>query len=155
MLRVCFYVFILTLELTDNTSYGLVGLLRPLTVYPSEMVYWSNLPTVSIFQALHFDVKGNSKRVKVFWMAFWIMFVYEIFPAYIFPLLNGVSIICLATQSSPAGAVDVITNLFGGSDGNEGLGFMNFGFDWQYITSGSMSYPLMQQGEHPVLSQLK
>ncbi len=51
--------------------YGLVGLLRPLTVYPSEMVYWAvcshlctsvcklpdtptqqNLPTVSIFQGM-------------------------------------------------------------------------------------------------------
>jgi hypothetical protein len=33
-------------------GYGLVGLLRPLTVYPSEMVYWANLPTVSIFQGM-------------------------------------------------------------------------------------------------------
>ena len=24
----------------SNSRYGLVGLLRPLTVYPSEMVYW-------------------------------------------------------------------------------------------------------------------
>lgn len=76
------------------------------------------------------------------------MFVYEIFPAYIFPLLNGISVICLATQRAPSGAVDVITNLFGGTDGNEGLGFMNFGFDWQYITSGALSLPLLQQGEH-------
>lgn len=34
-------------------GYGLVGLLRPLTVYPSEMVYWGNLPTVAIFQGTH------------------------------------------------------------------------------------------------------
>jgi len=51
-----------------RSRYGLVGLLRPLTVYPSEMVYWfvsssfhgrtsrtplinfQNLPTVSVFQ---------------------------------------------------------------------------------------------------------
>lgn len=50
-------------------GYGIVGLLRPLTVYPSEMVYWlvcpilshvdrielnhsQNLPTVSIFQGI-------------------------------------------------------------------------------------------------------
>lgn len=73
------------------------------------------------------------------------MFIYEIFPSYIFPLLNGFNIICLATQKAPGKAVDVITNLFGGADGNEGLGFMNFSFDWQYITSTSMSYPLIQQ----------
>ncbi|KAI0343069.1 oligopeptide transporter [Trametopsis cervina] len=126
-------------------GYGLVGLLRPLTVYPSEMVYWANLPTVSIFQALHFDTSGNAKRVKLFWIAFSVMFIYEVFPSYIFPLLNGINIICLSTQKSPSGAVDVITNLFGGTNGNEGLGFLSFGLDWQYITSVAMSYPLLQQ----------
>ena len=112
------------------------------------MVYWANLPTVSTFQALHYSGEQNHKRVKLFWIAFTIMFVYEIFPSYIFPLLNGFSIICLATQKAPSGAVDVITNLFGGSDGNEGLGFLSLGFDWQYITSTSMSLPLYQQGVH-------
>ncbi|KAF8270927.1 OPT oligopeptide transporter protein-domain-containing protein [Lactarius quietus] len=79
-------------------GYGIVGLLRPLTVYPSEMVYWVNLPTVSIFQALHFDTSSNHKRVRLFWIAFTCIFVYEIIPSYIFPLLNGVSIFCLASQ---------------------------------------------------------
>ncbi|GJE91208.1 oligopeptide transporter [Phanerochaete sordida] len=126
-------------------GYGLVGLFRPLTVYPSEMVYWGNLPTVSIFQALHHDTKGNRKRVKLFWTAFTCMFFYEVLPSYIFPLLNGVSIVCLATQHSPSNVQDVITNLFGGTDGNEGLGFFSFGFDWQYITSSYVSLPLVQQ----------
>ncbi|THH32472.1 hypothetical protein EUX98_g1722 [Antrodiella citrinella] len=126
-------------------GYSLVGLLRPLTVYPSEMVYWANLPTVAIFQALHFDSTGNVKRLKLFWTSLGGMFIYEIIPAYIFPLLNGVNIVCLGTQRSPAGAVDVITNLFGGSNGNEGLGFGALSFDWQYIGSSFMSYPLIQQ----------
>ena len=26
---------------TTHCSYGLVGILRPLSVYPSEMVYWA------------------------------------------------------------------------------------------------------------------
>lgn len=28
------------MDVTSYIRYGLVGLLRPLTVYPSEMVYW-------------------------------------------------------------------------------------------------------------------
>jgi hypothetical protein len=28
---------------------------------------------------------------------------------------------------------EVLTNLFGGSLTNEGLGLFNFGFDWQYV----------------------
>lgn len=68
-------------------------------------------------------------------MAFIGMFFYEIIPSYIFPLLNGVSVVCLATQKASKKTVDVVTNLFGGADGNEGLGLLSLSFDWQYITS--------------------
>ncbi|KAH7929974.1 OPT superfamily oligopeptide transporter [Leucogyrophana mollusca] len=126
-------------------GYGLVGILRPLTVYPSEMVYWTNLPTVSIFQALHFDSAANHKRLKLFWTAFTGMFIWEIIPSYIFPLLSGFSVFCLASQHAPEATRDIFTNLFGGADGNEGLGFLSISFDWQYITSTYMSLPLTQQ----------
>ncbi|KAL0578071.1 hypothetical protein V5O48_003933 [Marasmius crinis-equi] len=124
---------------------GLVGILRPLTVYPSEMVYWGNLPTVSVFQALHFDTTGNAKRKKLFWGAFGGMFIWEIFPAYMFPLLNGFSIFCLASQKASKRVRDVFTNVFGGAEGNEGLGLLSISLDWQYIGSTYMSFPLVQQ----------
>ncbi|KAG5640108.1 hypothetical protein DXG03_001188, partial [Asterophora parasitica] len=130
---------------TGCFGYGLVGILRPLTVYPSEMVYWGNLPTVAVFQTLHFDSGANVKRVKLFWAAFTGMFVYEVIPAYIFPLLNGFNIFCLASQHASKKTIDVFTNLFGGADSNEGLGLFALSFDWQYIGSGSMSLPLIQQ----------
>ncbi|KAH9002452.1 oligopeptide transporter [Lactarius hatsudake] len=113
--------------------------------YGSELVYWGNLPTVSIFQALHFDSTSNHKRVRLFWTAFAVMFVYEIIPSYIFPLLNGFSIFCLASQHASPRVQDVFTNIFGGADGNEGLGLFSLSFDWQYIGSGYMSLPLIQQ----------
>jgi hypothetical protein len=47
---------------------------------------------------------------------------------YIFTVLQGVSIFCLADQHSL-----VFTNLFGGASGNEGMGFLAIGFDWNYI----------------------
>ncbi|KAF9269597.1 oligopeptide transporter [Marasmius fiardii PR-910] len=125
---------------------GLVGTLRPLAVYPSEMVYWQNLPTVSIFQALHFDTTGNRKRKKVFWGGFTGMFIWEIIPAYIFPLLNGFSIFCLASQKASRRVRDIFTNIFGGASGNEGLGLLSISLDWQYIGSSYMSLPLIQQG---------
>jgi hypothetical protein len=152
-----------------SVSYGLVGLLRPLTVYPSEMVYWfvsllrCFLPSGAytwdsrIYQqyrsfkvgklileipqwlthklALHFDTAANGKRVKLFWTAFAGMFAYEVLPAYMFPLLNGVNIFCLASQHASQKVVDGFTNLFGGADGNEGLGLLSLSFDWQYIGS--------------------
>ena len=47
---------------------------------------------------------------------------------YIFPLLSAVSIFCLADQNNA-----VFTNLFGGSQGNEGMGFLSVCLDWNYI----------------------
>ena len=91
--------------------------------------------TRALSPALHFDSATNHKRLKVFWSAFTGMFIWEVFPAYIFPLLNGINVICLSTQHVPGATQDVITNLFGGTDGNEGLGFGSISFDWQYIGS--------------------
>ncbi|KAL4079664.1 OPT oligopeptide transporter protein-domain-containing protein [Scleroderma citrinum] len=112
---------------TSCFGYGLCGLMRPLTVYPSEMVYW----TVT----LHFNNVANYKRMKLFWAAFTGMFLWEIIPSYIFPLLNGFSVFCLASQHASPSVQSVFTNLFGGADGNEGLGLLSISFDWQYITS--------------------
>ncbi|KZV83654.1 oligopeptide transporter [Exidia glandulosa HHB12029] len=130
-------------------GYGLVGLLRPLTVYPSYMVFWASLPSVTVFQTLHHDKVHNkeitSKRVRYFWYAVAGMAIYEILPAYIFPLLNGISIICLATQNAPPHARSVISYIFGGANSNEGLGVFEFSFDWQYLGSYYMSVPLIQQ----------
>jgi hypothetical protein len=61
---------------------------------------------------------------------FCILLVWEIIPEWIFPLLQGLSVFCLAKQNSL-----LFTNLFGGSQGNEGLGFLSISFDWQYIAS--------------------
>ena len=85
--------------------------------------------------ALHFNTAANHKRVKLFWTAFAGMFLYEVIPAYMFPLLNGVNVVCLASQKASSKTVNVITNLFGGTNGNEGLGLLSFSFDWQYIGS--------------------
>ena len=89
--------------------------------------------------ALHFDTAANHKRMRLFWTAFVVMFIYEIIPSYVFPLLNGFSIFCLASQHASPSVQDIFTNIFGGADGNEGLGLFSLSFDWQYIGSGSVS----------------
>jgi hypothetical protein len=92
--------------------------------------------------ALHFDTSSNHNRVRLFWIAFAGMFVYEIIPSYIFPLLNGVSIFCLASQHTSPRVQDIFTNIFGGADSNEGLGLFSLSFDWQYIGSTSVLHAL-------------
>ena len=55
------------------------------------------------------------------------------------PIMTGVSIFCLAKRDSL-----VFTNLFGGANGNEGLGFLSWCMDWQYIagTQSPLWFPL-------------
>ncbi|KAJ5238423.1 peptide transporter MTD1 [Penicillium chermesinum] len=126
-------------------GFVLAGLLRPLIVYPAEMVYWSTLPQVILFQSLHFDRKANKARLKKFVYALTGSAIWELFPAYIIPWVGGVSIFCLASMGAPTSTRTTFSNIFGGASSNEGMGLLNFSFDWQYIQSAYLSFPLKQQ----------
>lgn len=120
-------------------GYGIAGLLRSVLVRPTKMIWPINIPVNTLLETLHRDKAETKVRLKVFYVIFSCIFVYEVIPEYMFPLLQGVSIFCLANQHSLT-----FTNLFGGSQGNEGLGFLSLCFDWQYIAGlGSpLWYPL-------------
>ncbi|KAJ5519053.1 Oligopeptide transporter OPT superfamily [Penicillium expansum] len=126
-------------------GYGICGILRPIAVWHTEAVYWSNLPTVKTLQGLHWQEVKNSKPLRYFWYAFTGMSIYEIIPAYIFPWLNSVSIPCLAAQKATGEKAAILNNIFGGSTNNQGLGLFSFSFDWQYLTSFQTSLPLKLQ----------
>ncbi|KAK3685233.1 OPT oligopeptide transporter [Podospora appendiculata] len=126
-------------------GYGICGVMRPIAVWHVDAVYWSTLPTVKTLQALHWQNLKDSKPLRWFWYSFLGMSFYEFFPAYIFPWLNSVSIPCLAAMHATGDQAAVLTNLFGGSLTNEGLGLFSLSFDWQYITSFNTSLPLKLQ----------
>ncbi|KAG6916052.1 hypothetical protein DXG01_008625 [Tephrocybe rancida] len=111
-------------------------------LYPSKMLYPGIIPLVSMFDMLFKDAAGAKKKIRVFWIVFGVIFIWEIFPEWMFPLLTGFSIFCLADQRSQD-----FTRIFGGSNGNEGLGILSICFDWQYISGGlnPMAIPLKAQ----------
>ncbi|EGO56086.1 hypothetical protein NEUTE1DRAFT_64387 [Neurospora tetrasperma FGSC 2508] len=109
-------------------GYGAAGMMRSVLLYPTKMLYPANLPITTVMETLHKPKAETAKRFKVFWIIFVAIFCWEWFPEYIFPILSAVSIFCLADQNNA-----VFTNLFGGSQGNEGMGFLNICFDWNYI----------------------
>ncbi|KAG9516606.1 OPT superfamily oligopeptide transporter, partial [Aureobasidium melanogenum] len=111
-------------------GYGLAGLLREVLVFPTKMLWPINLPVTTLLESLHKDKAVAKQKIKIFYIIFAVTFVWEVFPEYLFPLLEGVSVFCLADQENL-----IFTNLFGGASGNEGLGFLSFCFDWQYIAS--------------------
>ncbi|KAG9318820.1 OPT oligopeptide transporter protein-domain-containing protein [Chiua virens] len=116
-------------------GYGMGGLLRPILLYPSKMLYPSVLPLISMFDAFFRDGANNRRRLQVFYIVFGVIFIWELFPEWIFPLLTGLSIFCLAAPNNPD-----VSRVFGGSNGNEGLGFLSICFDWQL--SGIIGYLL-------------
>lgn len=111
-----------------------------------------------MFDAFYHDVSQAGKKLRVFYIVFFAIFFWEILPEvrvhdspstfafslvqYIFPLLTGLSIFCLANQRNSD-----FTRIFGGSNGNEGLGLFSLCFDWQYISGGvnPMAIPLKAQ----------
>ncbi|KAA1475197.1 OPT superfamily oligopeptide transporter [Dentipellis sp. KUC8613] len=125
-------------------GYGIGGLLRSVLLYPSKMLYPSNLPLVSMLDALFKDgaAETNKKKLRLFYIAFFAIFIWEIFPEWMFPLLTGFSIFCLAGHKNQD-----FTRIFGGSNGNEGLGILSVCFDWQYIAGSynPMAIPLRAQ----------
>lgn len=59
----------------------------------------------------------------------------EIFPTYIAPSLQALSPWCVALPK-----VQSISNLFGGSQVGEGLGFLSFSLDWSVVGAGGPLY---------------
>ena len=118
-------------------GYGIAGLMRRTLIYPTKMLYPVNLPLNTLLETLHRDKSETKYRLRLFYWLFAALFVWEVIPEFIMPVLTGVSIFCLAKRDSL-----VFTNLFGGANGNEGLGLLSFCMDWQYISSTPLWLPL-------------
>lgn len=109
------------------------------------MLWPTILPLNTLIETLHRDRNEMKKKFKFFWIIFSVVAVWELLPEYIMPLLTGISMFCLFNQRSM-----LVTNLFGGTSGNEGLGFMSFCFDWQYIGTSALFIPLRTQANAAV-----
>ncbi|GAA6061462.1 hypothetical protein JCM10212_005665 [Sporobolomyces blumeae] len=129
-------VAIFTLLGSQLFGYGLAGLTRSFTVFPTYIVYPSSVPTVNLFDALHRDKDegAQKKRLRFFWIVFVAIFCWEWIPEFVAPTLTGISIFCLARRNSAW-----VTRIFGGSNGDEGLGMFALCLDWNYVGSGGGS----------------
>ncbi|GAA5887704.1 hypothetical protein JCM6882_001503 [Rhodosporidiobolus microsporus] len=129
-------VAIFTLMGSQLFGFGIAGLMRAFCVFPTYIVYPNLVPTVNLFDALHRDksVTNQKKRLRFFWIVFITIFVWQWIPEFVAPTLTGISIFCLAKRDSAW-----FTRIFGGSNGNEGLGMFSICLDWNYVGSGGGS----------------
>jgi hypothetical protein len=109
---------------------------------------------MSLLETLHRKKHDKKPQLKVFYWAFAIIFVWEVIPEYMVPILTAVNFFVLRKGTAVSHnhsqfilSVElmyavVFTNIFGGGNGNEGLGFLSLCFDFQYIGSSALYLPL-------------
>ncbi|CAF0925135.1 unnamed protein product, partial [Didymodactylos carnosus] len=121
--------------ITAMANAAWVGIMRRFLVWPSAMIWPSNLVSCALFRTLHetADEKEKEKpskwkmsRLKFFFIAFGCQFLYYWFPGYIFPLLAAFSWICMIKPKNI-----VVAQL----TGNSGLGIGSIDFDWNAIVA--------------------
>ncbi|ORX65716.1 oligopeptide transporter 7-like protein [Linderina pennispora] len=117
-------------------GYSYAGLMRELLVYPAAMIWPSSLVSVTLFRTFHEKTSylHHVSRLRFFWIAFGCMFVYNILPGFVMPVLTFVPALCLAAPNN------VIAQQVG--DAFHGLGVLNFTFDWSVISSAYFSSPI-------------
>src|ERR1700710_2069990 len=76
---------------TQMLGYGVAGILRKTLVYPSKMFYPANLPTASLLENLHREKDETKKKMRVFYIAFAVLFCWQAFPTYISRFLTFLS----------------------------------------------------------------
>lgn len=125
-------------------GYGWAGLLQPILVYPSQVVYPEVLPSVSLFYSLCGGGPVAKDQIAFFKRAFVGMAIYEVFPTYIMPAFQAISLFCLTLPKQ-----QFITSIFGGAQPFEGLGFLNISGDWALVGAHGPFYtPLNAQVHH-------
>ncbi|WAQ90992.1 hypothetical protein PtA15_13A392 [Puccinia triticina] len=136
-----FFVSLLVMLSSQLIGYGISGLLRPILVYPSKMVFPSVLPSVVLFKSMYSRSPESRDQISFFKKALLGIGLYEFFPIYMAPALQAVSPWCLTLPKKAE-----ITQLFGGSMVGEGLGFLSLSLDWTIIGAhGPLYTPLDAQ----------
>ncbi|OBZ83705.1 Oligopeptide transporter 3 [Choanephora cucurbitarum] len=127
---------ILLVWTTQFIGYGMAGLLRPFLVYPSSMVWPSNLANISLFRSFHSPETNWTGPTRFRWFIYCFsgMFVYYWLPGYFFQVLTFFSWACWIKPSNRT-----LAQLTGSY---QGLGMLAVSFDWATITS-YLSSPLV------------
>ncbi|KAN0062580.1 hypothetical protein ACQY0O_005112 [Thecaphora frezii] len=108
---------------TQILGFGWAGLATDLLVKPPAMMWPSTLVTTSLFHALH-DGKShqNKPRLRMFFLVFIAIFVYQFLPALIAPTLSSIALLCLIDNRNATFRIL--------SSGYHGLGVLNLTLDW-------------------------
>ncbi|KAF7730425.1 hypothetical protein EC973_002232 [Apophysomyces ossiformis] len=114
---------------TQLIGFGMAGVLRPYLVYPSSMVWPTNLANISLFRSFHIPDSNWTGPTRFRWFSYCFigMFVYYWLPGYFFQVLAYFSWACWINKNNRALAQ--VTSSY------TGMGLLAISFDWQTISS--------------------
>jgi hypothetical protein len=70
-----------------------------------KFLYPANLPIMSLLETLHRKKYDTKPQLNLFYWAFAIIFVWEVIPEYMMPILTAVNVFCLAKRNSSKSTV--------------------------------------------------
>ncbi|KAG0346586.1 hypothetical protein BG004_001340 [Podila humilis] len=124
-----FVANLLLILTTQLVGYGMAGILRRYLVYPAAMIWPANLVTVALFNTLHTRehlASGQWTRQRFFAVCAIGSFLYYWIPAFIFPAITALTILCYMQPTNI-----VLAQL----TGSHGLGIGVLALDWNTITA--------------------
>jgi hypothetical protein len=104
-----FASFLPVYVLTSWTSIDLI--IQLLLTRQSKFFYPANLPIMSLLETLHRKKQDTKPQLKVFYWAFALIFVWEVVPEYMMPILTAVNVFCLAKRNSSGWQFSILHSL--------------------------------------------
>jgi hypothetical protein len=96
------------------------------------MIWPSNLVIASMYNTLHGNMSETRDKLRIFVIAFLIMFVWQFVPQYMFTWLTSMALLCLIAPYSRT------MKILG--SGYHGVGILNFSLDWNAIGQAGPLY---------------
>ncbi|KAK8853053.1 hypothetical protein IAR55_003754 [Kwoniella newhampshirensis] len=122
-------------------GFAFAAMVRPILIDDPQFIFPLSLQQVTVYRSiqgtseLHLD--RSRKQMKVFWLIFLGIFIWQFFPEYIFPFTASLAPLCWFASRNHK------VNFLGAGRG--GIGLLNITLDWSNITSTVITYPYSVQ----------
>ncbi|KAI5861228.1 OPT superfamily oligopeptide transporter [Durotheca rogersii] len=117
----------------DATGYAFAAVARQFLLYEPAYPWFQALCQTALFETQNKQNKSPTptarKQMRIFWLTFLGIALWQFLPEYAFPMLNSMAFLCWVAPNNP------VANFIGSGLG--GMGFLNLSFDWANI-SGSL-----------------
>ncbi|CAG8719018.1 45677_t:CDS:2 [Gigaspora margarita] len=123
--KINFLVGFMLLISTQMIGYGMAGFVRKYLVRPTNMIWPRSLVFVAMYNTLHRNNTEAEDKIRFFYIAFILIFIWQFIPQYMFPWLASAAILCLISPNN--NVVKTLGSAF------RGAGLLVFSFDWNAI----------------------